>query len=108
MSIAPSLYVDCRRFLVDLDEDRQENEGDRAHPQPHSPPTASIASTASISIANLRPELRPETILSLIEILAHFSTYAVAFATRLTNSPDLAEPPFPEDAYYMLGHDGQT
>jgi len=24
------------------------------------------------------------------------------------NSPDLGEPPLPEDAYYMLGHDGQT
>ena len=46
--------------------------------------------------------------MSLIEILTHFSTCAVAFATRLTNSTDLAEPPFPEDAYYMLGHDGQT
>jgi hypothetical protein len=25
-----------------------------------------------------------------------------------SDSPDLGEPPFPEDAYYMLGHDGQT
>jgi CubicO group peptidase (beta-lactamase class C family) len=25
-----------------------------------------------------------------------------------SNSQDLGEPPFPEDAYYMLGHDGQT
>ncbi|HSB58760.1 MAG TPA: serine hydrolase, partial [Methyloceanibacter sp.] len=25
-----------------------------------------------------------------------------------SNLPDLGEPPFPEDAYYMLGHDGQT
>jgi CubicO group peptidase (beta-lactamase class C family) len=25
-----------------------------------------------------------------------------------SDSPELGEPPFPEDAYYMLCHDGQT
>jgi CubicO group peptidase (beta-lactamase class C family) len=25
-----------------------------------------------------------------------------------SDSPELGQPPFPDDAYYMLGHDGQT
>jgi hypothetical protein len=39
---------------------------------------------------------------------APFAQYGWQIWLKLDESPGLGEPPFPEDAYYMQGHDGQV
>jgi CubicO group peptidase (beta-lactamase class C family) len=39
---------------------------------------------------------------------APFAQYGWQIWLKLDESPSLGEPPFPEDAYYMQGHDGQV